>query len=108
MDDKIEDEKQSISSAGHFDRHGGAPVWYEAHCSMSDVACPGLLQKPLDAAIRQLLTPYCPVGRQGENQHNDDAKYPPFASHFDGRVNRPVLYPTHRPMEVIYGFHKSH
>ena len=34
VDDKIDDEKQSTLSAGHFDRHGGAPVQYEAHCPM--------------------------------------------------------------------------
>jgi hypothetical protein len=46
-----------------------------AQCSM-----PGLLRKPLDATIWRLLTPYCyrPGGRQGDNQHNNDAKYPPI------------------------------
>jgi len=34
VDDKINHEKQSILSAGHFDRHGGAPVQYEAHCPL--------------------------------------------------------------------------
>ena len=41
-----------------------------------NVACPGLLRKPLDATIGQLLTPYCPGGCQGDNQQNNDAKYP--------------------------------
>jgi hypothetical protein len=36
--DKIDDEKQSTSSsAGHFDRHGGAPVQYEAHHPIKEV-----------------------------------------------------------------------
>jgi hypothetical protein len=34
-----------------------------------DVAWPGLYQKPLDAAIRRLLAPYCPGGRQGDNHY---------------------------------------
>jgi hypothetical protein len=34
VNDKINDEKQITSSAGHFDRHGGAPVRYEAHLPM--------------------------------------------------------------------------
>ena len=34
-----------------------------------DVAWPGLYQKPLDAAIGQLLTPYRPGGRQGDNHY---------------------------------------
>jgi hypothetical protein len=34
VDDKNEDEKQSTSSAGHFDCYGGAPMQYKAHCPM--------------------------------------------------------------------------
>ena len=34
VETKINDEKQIISFAGHFDRHGGAPVQYEAHRPM--------------------------------------------------------------------------
>jgi len=30
----INDGKQIISSAGHFDHHGGAPVQYEVHRPM--------------------------------------------------------------------------
>jgi hypothetical protein len=36
------------------------------------VVCPGLLQKPLDTGIRQLLAPYCPSGRQGSRQTNNN------------------------------------
>jgi len=31
---KINNGKQIISSAGHFDCHGGSPVQYEAHRPM--------------------------------------------------------------------------
>ena len=55
------------------------------HVESPNAACQELLRKPLDAAIGQLLAPYCPGGRQGDNQQNNDAKYPPFASHFDRR-----------------------
>jgi hypothetical protein len=34
---KINNGKQSTSSAGHFDSHGGAPVLYEAHRLMQHV-----------------------------------------------------------------------
>ena len=34
-----------------------------------DAAWPGLYQKPLDAAIGQLLAPYRPGGRQGDNHY---------------------------------------
>jgi hypothetical protein len=34
VDDKIDDEKQSTSSAGKFDCHSGAPVRYEGHHPM--------------------------------------------------------------------------
>ncbi len=35
-------------------------------------ACPGLLGKPLEAGIGQLLAPYCPSGRQGNRQTNNN------------------------------------
>ena len=54
-------------------------------------ACPGLHQKPLDAAIRQLLAPYRPGCRHDDNQQNNDAKCVHFADHFDGRGGAPVL-----------------
>ena len=57
-----------------------------------DAACPGLHRKPLDATIRQILSPYCPGSRQGDNQHNDDAICTHFAGHFDGHHDVPVLY----------------
>ena len=40
------------------------------HAASPNAACPGLLRKPLDAAIGQLLNPYCPGGRQGDNKQN--------------------------------------
>jgi hypothetical protein len=64
-----------------------------------NVACPGLLRKPLDATIGQLLTPYCLCGRQGNNQKTHDEKYTYFAGHFDGHCDAPVLYRAHCPME---------
>jgi hypothetical protein len=73
-----------------------------------DVACPGLLQKPLDAAIEQLLTMYCPGGRQGDNQQNNNAKYTYFAGRFDGHHDAPVRYREYCPMEEVCGFQRSH
>ncbi len=35
-------------------------------------ACPGLLWKPLDAGIGQLLAPYCPSSCQGNRQTNNN------------------------------------
>ena len=49
------------------------------HVALPDAACPGLHRKPLDAAIRQLLALYCPCGRHGDNQPNNDAKCTFFA-----------------------------
>jgi hypothetical protein len=37
-----------------------------------DAACPGLLRKPLDAGIGQLLAPYPPSSRQGNRQTNNN------------------------------------
>ncbi len=40
--------------------------------ALPDGACPGLLRKPLYAGIEQLLAPYCPSGRQGNRQTNNN------------------------------------
>ncbi len=61
-------------------------------CTSPNSAWPGLHWKPLDTAIGQLLAPYCPGGRQGNNQHNDDAKRTLFAGRFDG--HRDARYNT--------------
>jgi hypothetical protein len=46
-------------------------------CALPDAACPGLHRKPLDAAIGQLLTPYCPGGRRGDSKQNNNEKNAP-------------------------------
>ncbi len=57
--------------------HGG-PFWRPCGCAgaiqmaLPNVACPGLLWKPLDAGIGRLLTPYCPSGCQGNRQTNNN------------------------------------
>jgi hypothetical protein len=38
------------------------------HAASPNAACPGLLRKPLDAAIGQLLAPYRPGGCQGDSK----------------------------------------
>jgi hypothetical protein len=42
--------------------------------ALPNAACPGLLKKPLDAAVGQLLAQYCPRGRQGKSKQNNDKK----------------------------------
>ncbi len=55
-----------------------SPFWRPCRCAgaiqtaLPDAACPGLLWKPLDAGIGQLLAPYCPSGRQGNKQINNN------------------------------------
>ena len=44
--------------------------------ALFNVACPGLLRKPLDATIGRLLTPYCLGGNQGDNQQTYDKNTP--------------------------------
>ena len=52
----------------------------------------GLLWKPLDAAIGQLLAPYCLGGRQGDSKQNNDVICTHFAGRFDGHCDAAVLY----------------
>jgi hypothetical protein len=76
--------------------------------ALLDVACPGQLQKPLDAIIRRLITPYCLGSRQVDNQQTFDEKYTYFAGHFDGHRDAQVLYRVHRPMQEVQSFPKSY
>jgi hypothetical protein len=70
--------------------------------ALPDAACPGLLRKPLDAAIEQLLAPYRPSGRQGNSKQNDDKKmYLKETGNFDGRGGAPVQYRVHCPIEEV-------
>jgi hypothetical protein len=73
-----------------------------------NAACPELPTKPLDAAIGQLLTPYCPSGRKGNSKQHDNKKWTNFDGHFDGRGGAPVQYRAHHPMEEVQGFGRSH
>jgi len=97
---------ECTSAMGHFDGHGDAPVRYEAHLPMQHYQ--GFRPKQLDATIGQLLAPYRPGGRQGDDQHNNYAKCTHFAGHFDGHRDAPVLYRVHRLMEDVRGFHIIH
>ena len=65
--------KQKIGSNEQMHLHRRPfrwPWWgVEAiHAASPNAACPGLHQKPLVATIRQLLTPYCPDGHQGDSK----------------------------------------
>jgi len=50
----------------------------------------------------------CSMTRASPNQHNNDATYNHFAGQFEGHRDAATLYCTHRPMEEVWGFHKSH
>ncbi len=75
--------------------------------ALPDVARPGLHQKPLDAAIGQLLAPYSPGSHQGDSKQNEDANYVHFADHFEVIAVR-RYYCVHHQMDEVCGFHKSH
>ncbi len=78
------------------------------HAASPNASCPGLHQKPLDAAIGRLLAPYRLGGRQGDSKQNIDVICTHFDGRFDGHRDAAVLFPLHRPMEEVCGFHKSH
>ncbi len=74
----------------------------------TNAACPGLLRKPLDATIGQLLAPYCPSGTRATGKQTTINKYTYKAGHFDGRGGVPVQYRAYPPMEEVQGFTRSH
>jgi hypothetical protein len=62
------------------------------HAASPNAACPGLHQKPLDAAIGQLFALYCSRRCHGNSKQNNNVKCTHFAGRFDGRGGAPVLY----------------
>ncbi len=69
--------------------------------ALPNAACPGLLQKPLAAAIGQLLAPYHPSSHQSNSKQNDDEKMYLKDWPFDGRGGAPVQYRVHCPKEEV-------
>ncbi len=70
VDDKINNDIKMHLRCGPFWRPCGCAGAIQA--ASPNAACPGLLQKPLDAGIGQLLAPYCPSGCQGNRQTNNN------------------------------------
>ncbi len=70
VNNKIDDDKQM-----HLHRR---PFWRPCGCTgaiqtgLPNTTCLGLLRKPLDASIGQLLAPYPPSSRQGNRQTNNN------------------------------------
>jgi hypothetical protein len=99
------DERMHLRRRPFRRPYGGVDV---IHAASPNAACPGLLLKPLDAAIGRLLTPYRPRGRQGDSKQYKDVICTHFDGRFNGHRNAAVLYRAHRPMEEVQGSHISH
>ena len=79
--------------------------------ALTNALCSALQFKPLDAAIVQLLSPYCPGDRQGPIQtskkHNKN-KCTSLAGHFDVQGDAPVQYRGNQLMRRAQHFNWSH
>ncbi len=99
VDDKIDDDIKMHLCCGPFRRPCGCAGAIQT--ASPNAACPGLLRKPLDASIGQLLTPYCPSGRQGNRQTNNNQQMTLKGGQIDGHNNAPVRYRAHCPIEEV-------
>ncbi len=70
VDDKINNDVKMHLPCSPFRRPCGCARAIQM--ASPNVACPGLLRKPLDAGIGRLLAPYCPSGCQGNRQTNNN------------------------------------
>ncbi len=70
VNNKIDDDEQMHLRCGPFRRPCGCAGAIQM--ASPDAACPGLLRKPLDAGIGQLLALYHPSGHQGNKQTNNN------------------------------------
>ncbi len=70
VDNKIDANKRMHLHRGPFQRPCGCARAIQT--AFPNAACPGLLRKPLDSDIGQLLTPYRSSGCQGNRQTNNN------------------------------------
>ncbi len=70
VNNKIDDDKQMHLHRGPFRRPCGCAGAIQM--ALPNAACTGMLRKPLDAGIRQLLALYHPSGCQGNKQTNNN------------------------------------
>ncbi len=88
VDDKINNYIEMHLRCGQF--------WRPCRCAEAiqtaspNAACPGLLQKPLDAGIGRLLVLYRPSGCQGNRHTNNNQQIHMQRWPFDGHCDAPV------------------
>ncbi len=70
VDDKTKNDIKMHLRSGPFQRPCGCAGAIQT--VLPNGACPGLLWKPLDTVIGELLAPYCPSCRQGNRQTNNN------------------------------------
>ncbi len=70
VNNKIDNDEQMHLRCSPFQRPCGCAGAIQT--ASPNAACPGLLWKSLDTGIGQLLAPYCPSGRQGNRQTNNN------------------------------------
>ncbi len=105
VDDKIDDEIKMYLHHGPFwrlCRCAGA-----MRCASTDAACPGILRKPLDTAIGQLLALYCPGGQQGGSKQNNNDKMQQLCWPFWWPRQWASTIPCTMPNGVGSGLHKK-
>jgi hypothetical protein len=94
------------SSSGHFDGHGGVPEQYRPHCLMRHVQ--GYSGSHWTPPSGNYLLCIAPAAARATGIQTTINKYTCKAGNFDGHGNAPVRNRTHRPMEEVQSFPRSH
>jgi hypothetical protein len=95
-----------FSIVGHFDGHGSWPVQYKAHRPMQHVQ--GYFGSHWMLALGNYLFRITPAATRATANKTMINKYTYKAGHFDGHGDALVRKSTHRPMEEVQGFTRSH
>jgi hypothetical protein len=77
------------------------------HAASPDAACPRLQRKPLDIAIKRLLTLYLLGGLQGDSKQINDVLCTHIDGHLDGHRDAAVLYRVHHLIKEVQVFIKA-
>ncbi len=95
-----------ISIAAHFEGLADAPVQYEVHFPMRLVqSYPGSHWMPPSG---NYFLRIAPAAARATANKTSTKTCTHFAGHFDGCGSAPVQYRTHRLMEEVQGFTRSH
>jgi len=106
VETKINDGKPIISSAGHFNCHGGALAGYKAHRPMQHAQ--GYSRSHWTPPLGNYSLRIAPAAAKATINKMTKQNTPTLLNHFDDHCDVSVQYRAHCLMQEVHGFTRSH